>query len=83
MKGGRDGPPVGSLAAGNMSPPQMPQAAAAVTMPAKPRKAFWMVVSWDCDMGEQGGLTRDCSALSSGVGMVANFVSTFRLFCRN
>ena len=36
-------PPVGSLAAGKMSLPQIDQAAAAVTIPAKPGLGGWVV----------------------------------------
>lgn len=38
-------PPVGSFSAGNISEPHIVHAATAVTMPAKPRKAFCDSVS--------------------------------------
>lgn len=54
MGRGRGIPPLGSFSAGNMSLPQMDQAATAVTMPVKARKAFCEDRSSLVTLGERG-----------------------------
>lgn len=67
------GSPLGSggSCCGNMSPPQIDQAATAVTMPAKPRKRFCHARQWIYGfVWMKVRRTRDCIARSMGVGMV-------------